>query len=56
MNNDSKIPAGWSMPDDMANRISKIVNIKTFSTEDDLKEAIDDLRQVIALAFAQLLK
>ena len=37
------------MPDDLAKRISELVNKKPYGPEDDLKEAIDDLARDIAL-------
>lgn len=42
MANDAEIPDGWAMPDDMAKRISELVNKKPYGPEDELEEAIDD--------------
>lgn len=39
---DAEIPDGWAMPDDMAKRISELVNKKPYGPEDELEEAIDD--------------
>lgn len=42
-------PENWSMPDDLAERISEIVNKKLYAPEEDQKEAIDDLARDVAL-------
>ena len=49
INNNSDPPKGWSMSDDLAKRISKLVNKKLDGPEDDLKEALNDLARDIAL-------
>jgi hypothetical protein len=43
------IPEGWSMPDDMARRISELVNKKPYAPEDDLQDALDEMARDIAL-------
>ena len=51
MNDKSDLPEGWSMPDDMARKISQSVNKKRITPEDELQEAIDDLARDIALVY-----
>jgi hypothetical protein len=49
MNNKPDLPEGWAMPDDMAKRISELVNKKPYAPEDDLQDALDDMARDIAL-------
>jgi hypothetical protein len=49
MENDSKIPDGWSMPDYMAKRISEVVNKKPITPEDELQDALEEMARDIAL-------
>jgi hypothetical protein len=49
MDNDSKIPDGWAMPDDLAKRISELENQKPYAPEDDLQDALEDMVRDIAL-------
>jgi len=43
------IPESWSMSDDLAKRISELVNKKPYRPEDDLNEAIECLARDITL-------
>jgi arginine repressor len=40
-NND--INPGWTMPDDLANKISEVLNNKPISPEDELADALDEM-------------
>jgi len=49
MDNKTNLPNGWSIPNDLAKRISELANNKPYVPEDDLKEAFNDLARDIAL-------
>ena len=49
MNNNSDIPDGWSMPDDLAKKISEVLNKKSIPPEDELSDALGDMARDIAL-------
>ena len=46
-NND--IPPGWSMPNDMAKKVSEALNTKSITPEDELQDALDEMARDIAL-------
>jgi hypothetical protein len=48
--NESDLPEGWSIPDDMAKRISELVNKKPYAPEDDLQDALEDMARDIAIS------
>ena len=49
MNNDSKIPEGWAMPEDVAKKINEGFSKKTLRSEDQLADTLDELARDIAL-------
>jgi hypothetical protein len=49
MNNDSNIPKGWSIPDDLTKKINEGRNKKTLRSEDELADALEDMARDIAL-------
>ena len=49
MNNVSKIPDGWAMPEDLAKKVSETLNKKPISPEDELADALEELARDIAL-------
>ena len=49
MNNNDGVPEGWSMPDDLAKKISEVLNNKPLSPEDELQDALEDMARDIAL-------
>ena len=49
MDNKSEIPDGWAMPDDLAKKISEVLNNKPISPEDELADALDEMARDIAL-------
>jgi hypothetical protein len=48
-NNKPDLPEGWAMPDDLAKKISEVLNNKPVSPEDELAYALDDMARDIAL-------
>jgi len=40
MKNNAEIPDGWAMPDDLAKKISKVLNKKPITPEDELADAL----------------
>lgn len=49
MKNNSDIPDGWAMPDDLTNKISEVLNKKSITPEDELADALGDMVRDIAL-------
>jgi hypothetical protein len=49
MDNESKIPDSWAMPDDLAKKVSDKLNIKSLSPEDEIANALEELARDIAL-------
>lgn len=49
MENKPDVPEGWSMPDDLAKKINKVLNNKPISPEDELADALGDMARNIAL-------
>lgn len=49
MKNNSDIPDGWAMPDDLTNKISEVLNKKSITPEDELADALGDMARDIAL-------
>ncbi|MHA2402320.1 MAG: hypothetical protein ACXADH_04950 [Candidatus Kariarchaeaceae archaeon] len=49
MDNDSKIPDTWAMPDDLAKKVSETLNKKRITPEDELADALEELARDIAL-------
>lgn len=49
MNNNPDLPDGWAMPDDLAKKISEVLNNKRITPEDDLVDALDEMARDIAL-------
>ena len=47
MNNKSNLPEGWAMPDDLAKKISDVLNNKPISPEDELADALEDMARDI---------
>ena len=44
-----EIPDGWAMPDDLAKKISEVLNNKTITPEDEFADALDKMALDIAL-------
>ena len=49
MENDSKIPDSWAMPDDLAKKVNETLNRKSVSPEDELADALEEMARDIAL-------
>jgi hypothetical protein len=49
MDNDSKIPDGWAMPDDMAKKITEGLEKKRITPKDELADALEEMPRDIAL-------
>jgi hypothetical protein len=49
MDNDSNIPDGWAMPDDLAKRINEGLSKKTLRPENELADALEEMARDIAL-------
>jgi hypothetical protein len=49
MNNNSDLPDGWAMPDDMSKKINERLNRKTLRPEDELADALEEMAREIAL-------
>ena len=49
MDNESKIPESWAMPEQMARKVNERLNRKTLRPEDDLSNALAEMAQDIAL-------
>jgi len=49
MDEDRKIPKSWSMPDDLAKKVSETLNKKRITPEDELADALEEMAQDIAL-------
>ncbi len=49
MKDNSNLPDGWAMPDDLAKRISEVSNRKPISPEDELADALEEMTIDIAL-------
>ena len=49
MENDSKIPDSWAMPDELAKKITEGLNRKTLRPEDELADALEEMARDIAL-------
>jgi hypothetical protein len=49
MENDSKIPDGWAMLEDLAKRINEGLNKKSIRLEDELADALADMALDVAL-------
>ena len=49
MDNNSNLPEAWLMSNEVAKKISELVNKKPYSPEDDLKDALEELARDIAL-------
>lgn len=48
MDNNPDLPDGWAMPDDLAKKISEVLNNKTITPEDELADALDKMARDIA--------
>ena len=46
---ENDLPPGWAMPDDLAKKISEVLNHKPFTPEDKLSDAQEDMARDIAL-------
>jgi len=49
MNNKPDLPNGWAMPDDLAKKVSELLNRKSITPEDELQAALDEMARDIAL-------
>jgi hypothetical protein len=49
MDNNSEIPDGWVMSDEMAKKVSEALDRKSFIPEDELQDALEDMARDIAL-------
>lgn len=49
MSNNTEIPAGWAMPDDIAKKVGEAMNKKSITREDELADALDEMARDIAL-------
>lgn len=49
MKNDSKIPNGWAIPDDLAKKINDLVNKKPITPENELQDALVEMARDIAM-------
>jgi predicted hydrolase (HD superfamily) len=49
MANNSEIPDGWAMSDELAKKVSEVLNKKPVSPGDELADALDELARDIAL-------
>jgi hypothetical protein len=49
MDNDSKFPDGWAMPDDLAKKVNETLNKKRITPEDELADALEEMARDIAL-------
>ena len=52
MDNESKIPASWATPDDLAKKISETLNSQRITPEDELADALEEMARGIALGEA----
>jgi len=43
MDNNAEIPDGWSMPDDLAKKVSEALNRKSITPEDELQDALEEM-------------
>ena len=48
MDNDSKIPDGWAMPDDMAKKITEGLEKKRITPKDELADALGEEARDVA--------
>ena len=46
---ENDLPPGWAMPDDLAKKISEVLNHKPITPEDELSDAQEDMARDIAL-------
>jgi len=46
---ENDLPPGWAMPDDLAKKISEVLNHKPITPEDELSDAQKDMARDIAL-------
>ena len=49
MNNNDGVPEGWAVPDDLAKKISEVLNNKPITPEDELSDALVEMARDIAL-------
>ena len=49
MENDSKLPDGWAMPDDLARTVSETLNKKPITPEEELADTLEEMVRDIAL-------
>jgi hypothetical protein len=49
MNEKSDLPEGWEMPDYMARKVSKSINRKRLTPEDELQDAFSELANDLRL-------
>ena len=49
MSNNSNLPDGWAMPDDLAKKVIKVLNNKSITPKDELADALDEMTRDIAL-------
>jgi hypothetical protein len=47
--NNSELPDGWAMPDDLAKKVSETLNNKRITPEDELADALEEMAREIAL-------
>jgi hypothetical protein len=49
MDNNPDLPDGWAMPGELAKKISEVLNRKSITPEDELKDVLEDMARDIAL-------
>lgn len=49
MSKNPDLPEGWAMPEDLAKKISEVLNNKPIIPEDELASALDEMARDIAL-------
>ncbi len=49
MSNNSDLPDGWAIPDDLSKKISDVLNNKRITPEDELADALEDMARDIVL-------
>jgi len=53
--NNPDVPNGWAVPDDLAKKISEVLNNKPISPEDELADALEEMARDIALSEPNLM-
>jgi hypothetical protein len=49
MDNNSDLPEGWVISDEMAKKVSEALNRKSITPEQELQDALDEMSRDIAL-------